>query len=1039
MKISRSLIQNRSSNSNRNSDSRRNRNNGNQGEDDVDELGVTDHVHDVDEDDDESMIYDEDDDSVVDSGDEYEDEDTIEEVAVNKYGEPTENRGPVATTTTTTTTNTTNEQIVMIRSASKAEACSDGAGDGDGALNNYRKSKRSSQYQKQNGSDSSVLENEEVGMEVIPSIATTTITTTTTTIAAGTSFARGADVNNSIEDQHSQATNMRRRISFSLKEDPSDEEDGIGRTARRSSGISDYSKSSYNTTDTSNNSMTLANKTDEDDENVEPMDRSILLVEELYGEGANLGIPTNNSGTNESSVPSTRLINTHRMHHRRRSFTSAISRPSVNSSASSLPSDTTSSVIAKTSLNPSTSLGQMQGSRGSSKSIHTTTTSITVNSNSGNNTTTASVASVITEDNDFNFGEYTRSAADYVAQKEHEDEKKKHITRYSVNEKVLVNLSFLNMNYPPNAILPYSLTLNEYSHQFNASGTSVDAKRIATNTDAIDSKKGTSEGKLKRRKNALKREDSSITSSQRHLEEDLYNSIEYYCTIEPVNKYGYPKGKGYNEHQKKGPHVYVLATVKKVHFDETARYYTVERADTKTEQRADTEWMERIVQGSEGEKAAQKAATMTRDRMIRKQKLTTERGRSYKNYPLLLCYSMQKCFHKIIGSKLQRCWHYTAFVAVQQSRQFLYGSKPYACTIQCTGINFLVACSFIFVFIDQFRLAFIPVESDSAILVLAIVVWCFLTAELALELLIRPKGYKKLILSEKGYAPSTARYLNRFHLITESACLLFFGIEIALNPYGCGNSKEYPHTYTREHFTASSGNGWNTVYSSSVSFTSSFSLLASTMNTTLGPTGLHTALGMVYFAVLRFRIFSLVRHWKNMWLNHTFIDATGTSNKTWKSLDSFIYGYFLPHKGNANIQHQYLSNNNYYGDKNNSSIGDVNKVNQYNNNNLNSNMNDYGNQATNTQNPPNNYYHPNQNYTNSSNNNPPNAVSPQTNEDGYLSSSSNPMRRNRRRHGNESIQRFHLSASEEDRRLTKAATIGTALMIVNSHRAMLLL
>ena len=78
-----------------------------------DDLGVIDHVHDVDEDDDESMIYDEDEDSVNDSGDKYEDEDTVEEVAVSNFEESTENIGPATTTTKITTTNTTNEQIVQ--------------------------------------------------------------------------------------------------------------------------------------------------------------------------------------------------------------------------------------------------------------------------------------------------------------------------------------------------------------------------------------------------------------------------------------------------------------------------------------------------------------------------------------------------------------------------------------------------------------------------------------------------------------------------------------------------------------------------------------------------------------------------------------------------------------------------------------------------------------------------------------------------------------------------------------------------------------
>lgn len=68
------------------------------------------------------------------------------------------------------------------------------------------------------------------------------------------------------------------------------------------------------------------------------------------------------------------------------------------------------------------------------------------------------------------------------------------------------------------------------------------------------------------------------------------NSVDHQdsFTITPVNKYGYPPGEGKNIEHYQGPYVYVLATVRKVHFDEDAPYYTVERADTGTEQRADT-------------------------------------------------------------------------------------------------------------------------------------------------------------------------------------------------------------------------------------------------------------------------------------------------------------------------------------------------------------------------------------------------------------------------------------------------------------------
>ncbi len=59
-------------------------------------------------------------------------------------------------------------------------------------------------------------------------------------------------------------------------------------------------------------------------------------------------------------------------------------------------------------------------------------------------------------------------------------------------------------------------------------------------------------------------------------------------TVAPVNRYGFPQGEGRTEEEKGGPYTFVLATVKHVHFDEDDRYYTVVRADTGTEQRADS-------------------------------------------------------------------------------------------------------------------------------------------------------------------------------------------------------------------------------------------------------------------------------------------------------------------------------------------------------------------------------------------------------------------------------------------------------------------
>ena len=55
-----------------------------------------------------------------------------------------------------------------------------------------------------------------------------------------------------------------------------------------------------------------------------------------------------------------------------------------------------------------------------------------------------------------------------------------------------------------------------------------------------------------------------------------------------VNRYGFPPGEGTTVEEQSGPYSFVMATIQTVHFDEFAEYYTVKRADTGGEQRADT-------------------------------------------------------------------------------------------------------------------------------------------------------------------------------------------------------------------------------------------------------------------------------------------------------------------------------------------------------------------------------------------------------------------------------------------------------------------
>jgi hypothetical protein len=110
--------------------------------------------------------------------------------------------------------------------------------------------------------------------------------------------------------------------------------------------------------------------------------------------------------------------------------------------------------------------------------------------------------------------------------------------------------------------------------------------------------------------------------------------------------------------------------------------------------------------------------------------------------------------------------------------------------------------------------------------------------ELFLEFLIRPKNYQELVRSDKAFAPTSARFLNRFHFVCESLSLLLYIPQLVCGLSGnCSTS-----------FGASRRTLW--------ALTSSSSGKALAGRFLLGLTFL--------------RSFGLARHWKQMWLNHTY-------------------------------------------------------------------------------------------------------------------------------------------------------------------------
>ena len=327
-----------------------------------------------------------------------------------------------------------------------------------------------------------------------------------------------------------------------------------------------------------------------------------------------------------------------------------------------------------------------------------------------------------------------------------------------------------------------------------------------------------------------------------------------------VNRYGFPPGEGATPEEMRGPYIYALATVRQVHFEEFAAYYTVTRADTGAEQRADTDFMEPI-RTTRGEQAAFRAAMQSSleggadddDQFVIRESDDDE-GQQNK---FIACVE-NVCFFSILPFLWVWDWIYyfaITFLAPvwrflrNQARKILMGLEPYACQLRLTMVNFIVLCSFWFMFIDQARLAFFPPEADHAVAIINFIVWLILIAELGFEVFIRPDGYRNLIISEKAFSPQTVRYINLFHLLVESFCLALFVPEFV-----CLFLKD------------------------SCSDRLSFSFYNAALMAVTGPTRVEAVYGRAYFALVRLRVFGLVRHWKNMWIINTFLHKRKSEN-----------------------------------------------------------------------------------------------------------------------------------------------------------------
>jgi hypothetical protein len=331
-----------------------------------------------------------------------------------------------------------------------------------------------------------------------------------------------------------------------------------------------------------------------------------------------------------------------------------------------------------------------------------------------------------------------------------------------------------------------------------------------------------------------------------------------------VNRHGFPPHEGATPEERRGPYVYVLAQVKSVHFEEYSVYYTVVRADTGAEQRADSDFMEPLT-SPRGQLAALRAAQT--------QPMEHENAMNPEDYVPQQDDSQSKCMSVleeicfVLLCPFLWTWDLLRFVFVSylsplgqvtlqfltgQSRLLLNGMEPYSCRLRITTVNLCVICATWYMFIDQARLAFFPPSADNAMAVINLSVWLILIVELFCEVFIRADNYGELIVSEKAYSPSTVRYINAFHLIVESISLALF-----IPEFFCLFSSRYDCDDRIP-----------------------FSFYNAALMAVTGPTQVQAFYGKAFFALIRLRVFGLVRHWKTMWIVNTFIHMKWKANKS---------------------------------------------------------------------------------------------------------------------------------------------------------------
>ena len=328
------------------------------------------------------------------------------------------------------------------------------------------------------------------------------------------------------------------------------------------------------------------------------------------------------------------------------------------------------------------------------------------------------------------------------------------------------------------------------------------------------------------------------------------------ATKVPVNKFGFPPGFGRTEDERSGPYLYVACAIKSVQRTSTASSLTSrsssERSDLITIERCDTEIVYTlrsnkglhvlknglairvaIAAARQGSVDPSSNERYSRKSFSRQQTLKHMKATWWKNVKQFMTGSVVPFIGRSIA--LTKVLFTT----------LMRGMRPFSCKIRITGINLLVLCSTLFLFLQIVQLGWGSPEMDGNVAIIGLVVWCVLVLELIVEVMIRPSNYRDLIRSKKAYRPSTARYISAGFLFGEILALVLYLPEVI-----CLNN-------TTDACLTDGIFG-------------RFMLVKASAFAVIGPTILDSILGRLMMGTVSLRLFGVVRHWQHMLIQQTF-------------------------------------------------------------------------------------------------------------------------------------------------------------------------